>query len=175
MRKTWLTFLFIIALGISATAQVQTFTRDGLEYTLDLPSTSWRPVSRVDVHDHFEFINGDHPGNGYLRIRKNLVKPGTGAADLFREAEKWEFQRLPGYVVCSGGLGIEFNGHHKGTVFSYEFVEKGKAMDGRIYYLEVDNRTFYTLQFTVASENLATLREQMDFIARSFRLSSRAR
>lgn len=72
MRKIWLTFLFIIALGISATAQVQTFTRDGLEYTLDLPSTSWRPVSRVDVHDHFEFLNGDNPGNGNLRIRKNV-------------------------------------------------------------------------------------------------------
>lgn len=137
---------------------------------MDLPSTSWRPVSRVDVHDHFEFINGADPGNGYLRIRKNLVSPGTTAADLFREAEMWELQRLPGYVVCSGGRGAEFNGHHKGTVFSYEFVEKGKGMDGRIYYLEVDKRTFYALHFTVASEKLATLRERMDFIARSFRL-----
>lgn len=34
MRKAWLTFLFIIALSVSAIAQVQTFTRDGL-------STRW--------------------------------------------------------------------------------------------------------------------------------------
>lgn len=43
-------------------------------------------------------------------------------------------------------------------------------MEGRIYYLEVDKRTFYILHFTVASEKLASLLEQMDFIARSFRL-----
>ena len=170
MRKTWLTLLFIIALSITTTAQVQTFTRDGVEYRLDLPSASWRAVSRVDVHEHIEFINGNEAGNGYLRIRKKLVTPGTTAADLFREAEKWELQRLPGYVVCSGGMGTEFNGHHRGTVFSYEFVEKGRNMDGRIYYLELDKGTFYVLHFTVASDKLGSLREQMDFIARSFRL-----
>lgn len=170
MRKIWLTLLFIIALSFSATAQVQTFRRDSLEYTLDLPSASWRPVSRQDVHDHFEFINGEDPSNGYLRLRKKLVTTGTSAAELFRETEKWELQRLPGYVVCSGGKGTEFNGHHKGTVFSYEFVENGRNMDGQIYYFEVDKTSFYILQFTVASDKLASLREQMAFIARSFRL-----
>ena len=170
MRKTLLTLLFIIILSTTATAQVQTFTRDSLEYTLDLPAASWRPVSRVDVHEHLEFINGDDAANGYLRLRKKLITAGTTAAELFREAEMWELQRLPGYVVCSGGMGTEFNGHHKGTVFSYEFVEKGKNMDGRIYYFELDKRTFYVLHFTVASGKLASLREQMDLIARSFRL-----
>ena len=170
MRTTWLTLLFIIALSITATAQVQTFKRDSLEYTLDLPAASWRPVSRVDVHEHMEFINGDDRRNGYLRLRKNLVAPGITAADLFREAEKWELGRLPGYVACSGGLGTEFNGHHRGTVFSYEFVEKGRNMDGRIYYFEFDRRTFYVLHFTVTSDKLASRRGEMDSIARSFRL-----
>lgn len=170
MRKTLLTILFIIALSFSATAQVQTFTRASLEYTLDFPSASWRAVSRSDVHEHVEFINGNDAGNGYLRMRKKVVTAGITAAELFREAEKWELQSLPGYVVCSGGRGTQFNGHYKGTVFSYEFVEKGTNMDGRIYYFELDKRTFYILHFTVASNKLASLREQMDFIARSFRL-----
>lgn len=165
-----LTLLLIVTLSINATAQTQTFTREGVEYALDLPSPSWRAVSRVDVHEHLEFVNGDDYSNGYLRLRKRLVTSDTTSQDLFSEAEKWELQKLPGYVVCSGGKGTEFNGQLKGTVFSYEFVNQGRNMDGRIYFLRLDNRTFYVLYFTVASEKLPSLRDQMDSIARSFRL-----
>lgn len=170
MRRILLTLLALIVLGISATAQNKTFTRDGLEYALDLPSPLWRPVARVDVHEHFEFINGDDYSNGHLRLRKKLVAPGTRTENIFAEDEKWELQRLSGYVVCSAGKGTDFTGTLRGTVFSYEYVDGGSAMDGRIYYLQVDSRTFYVLHFTVASEKLQGLREQMDFIARSFRL-----
>ena len=72
--------------------------------------------------------------------------------------------------VCSAGKGTEFSGQLKGTVFSYEFVSQGRNMDGRIYYLRLDRRTFYILHFTVASDKLQSLRDQMDSIARSFRL-----
>ena len=71
MRKTLLTLCFIMLLSMTTTAQPQTFTRDGLDYALDLPSPLWRAVSRFDVHDHFEFINGDDYSNGYLRLRKH--------------------------------------------------------------------------------------------------------
>jgi hypothetical protein len=155
-------------LSMTTTAQPQTFTSDGLDYALDLPTPLWKAVSRVDVHEHFEFINGDDYINGYLRLRKKFVGPGTVPEDLFRQDEKWELQRLPGYVVC--GMGDEFFGRLRGKVFSYEFVNKGINMDGRIYYLQLDNRTFYALHFTVRSDKLKSLREQMDFIARSFRL-----
>ena len=64
MRKVLLTLLALIVLGTSAAAQNKTFTRDGLEYVLDLPSPLWRAVARVDVHEHFEFINGDDYSNG---------------------------------------------------------------------------------------------------------------
>ena len=170
MRVILLALLLIIPLSTNADAQTQTFSREGVEYVLDLPSPSWRAVSRVDVHEHLEFVNGDDYNNGYLRLRKKVVKPDTTSEDLFREAEKWELQKLTGYVVCSGGKGTEFNGQLKGAVFSYEFVNQGRNMDGRIYYLRLDNRTFYTLHFTVASEKLPSLRDQMDSIARSFRL-----
>ncbi|HSE23167.1 MAG TPA: hypothetical protein VLB68_15985 [Pyrinomonadaceae bacterium] len=135
MRLILTLLLIIIPVSINANAQTQTFTREGVEYVLDLPSPSWRAVSQVDVHEHLEFVNGEDYSNGYLRLRKKLVTPDTTTKDLFSEAAKWELHKLPGYVVCSGGEGTDFNGHLKGTVFSYEFVNQGKNMDGRIYYL----------------------------------------
>ncbi|HEX3249477.1 MAG TPA: hypothetical protein VHS05_08620 [Pyrinomonadaceae bacterium] len=170
MRVILLALLLIIPLSMNANAQTQTFTREGVEYVLDLPSPSWRAVSRLDVHEHLEFVNGQDYSNGYLRLRKKLGTPDTTTKELFSEAEKWELHKLPGYVVCSGGKGTDFNGQLKGTVFSYEFVNHGRNMDGRIYYLRVDNHTFYILHFTVASEKLPSLLDQMDSIARSFRL-----
>jgi hypothetical protein len=150
--------------------QTRSFTKDGLDYIVELPSPSWRVLSRVDVHEHAEFINGNDYGNGYLRLRKKLVLPDTSAEDLFRTDEKSELQSLPGYVVCSDSQGAEFKGHLVGKVFSYEYISNGRSMDGRIYYLQLDSRIFYALHFTVASEKLTGLSDQMDSIARSFRL-----
>ncbi len=170
MRKTLLTLCFIMLLSMTTTAQTQTFARDGLDYALDLPSPLWRAVSRFDVHEHFEFINGDDYSNGYLRLRKKVVAPGTSPENLFRHDEKWELQFLPGYVACSDSRGTKFDGQLRGAAFSYEYINKGRNMDGRIYYLQLDNRTFYALHFTVAGDKLQSLRDQMDSIARSFRL-----
>ena len=170
MRRIVVALLFIIALSVSVSSQTQTFTRENLEYTLELPSPLWRAVSRVDVHQHFEFINGDDYSNGYLRLRKKLVAPGTMPEVIFREDEKWELTRLPGYIVCSSGKGTDFSGHLDGTMFSYQFVNNGMNTDGRIYYLQIDKRTFYVLHFTVASDKLQGLQDQMSYIARSFRL-----
>lgn len=168
MRRVIIGLVLAITLCITAKAQT-TFTTDGLDYALDLPSASWKPVSRVDVHEHFEFINGDGYSNGYLRLRKKLVPSGTVPEAIFLEDEKRELSRLPGYIVCDR-QGATVAGHLQGRVFSYEYVNAGMNMDGRIYYLQVDNRTFYTLHFTVASVKLRGLRDQMDSIARSFRL-----
>jgi hypothetical protein len=155
---------------MTASAQPQTFTRDSLDYALELPTPLWQAVPVVDVHDHFEFINGDDYSNGYLRLRKKVVGAGAVPEDIFLEDEKWELQRLPGYVACSNGTRTDFTGHLRGALFSYEYVHGGSAMDGRIYYLQVDNRTFYVLHFTVATKKLQDVREQMDSIALSFRL-----
>ena len=159
-----------MTLTLTANAQTHSFSREGVEFVLDFSSPSWRAVTRIDVHEHIEFINGTDTRNGYLRFRKQLVAPGANAATLFAEEEKWDLSRLPGYLVCSGGKGTEFSGHLKGTWYSYEFVKDGTNMDGRLYYLQADNRTFYVLHFTVASEKLVPLLPEMDFIARSFRL-----
>lgn len=170
MRIILLFLSFLIVPTLTASAQTQSFSREGVEFQMEFPSPSWRAVARVDVHEHFEFINGTDTRDGYLRLRKKLVAPGTNAATLFAEDEKWELRRVLGYVVCSGGKGTEFSGKLKGTWYSYEFIKDGTNMDGRLYYLQADNRTFYVLHFTVASEKLARLIPEMDFIARSFQL-----
>lgn len=171
MRRLLIGLLFgLLFLAATVGAQTRTFTKEGIEYTLDLPSSSWQPVARIDVHDHLDFINGTDIANGYLRLRKILVDPGTTAADIFQRDEKWDLQRLPGYVVCSECKGETFEGQFTGTAFSYEYVSGGKAMAGRVYYLQLDKRIFYSLRFTVARDRLQSIRDQMDVIARSFRL-----
>lgn len=170
MGRIVIALVFMVTLSVNVSSQTQTFTRENLDYTLELPSPLWRAVPRVDVHEHFEFINGGEYSDGYLRLRKKMVAPGTLPEVIFGEEEKWELSRLPGYIVCSNGKGTNFSGHLSGTMFSYQYVNKGMNMDGRIYYLQIDNRTFYVLHFTVASEKFHGLQDQVSSITRSFRL-----
>jgi hypothetical protein len=151
----------------AAHSQKRTFTTDDLEYVLELPSPDWQAVSRLDVHHHFEFVYGNDSANGYLQIRKILVNAGTTASALFERDEKWELQKLAGYVMCSG---TAFKGQLSGTVFWYEYASGGRLMFGNAYYLQIDNSTFYSLRFTGTRDKLPILRHQMDFIAGSFHL-----
>lgn len=160
----------LLASSLAFGFQTRRFTRDDIEYELDLPSSTWHAISRLDVHDHLEFVNGTDPADGYLRLRKVLIERPATPAERFSHDEKWELQRLPGYVVCSDCKGVTFEGKLSGTVFSYEYVTGGKAMYGRIYYLQLDTRTFYSLRFTVARDKLTDLRGEMDVIAGSFQL-----
>ena len=165
----WLIGL-LVAAPLLVSGQSRTFTKDDVEYVIELPSPSWQVVSRLDVHDHFEFIYQAEISNGYLRLRKRFADSGTGATDLFRHDEKWYLKQLPGYVVCSACEGESFQGQLNGVVFAYEYINSGKPMYGRIYYLQIDKRTFYSLSFTVAIDKRHAMHDQMDVIARSFRL-----
>ena len=170
MRKVLMIVILVCLNALNGLAQSWTFTREGVEYIIDLPSASWRVMPRVDVHEHVEFVNGNDEVNGYLRLTKILVEVDTNVANLFQQDEKWNLQRLPGYVVCGDCKGEAFRGHLSGASFSYEYTSRGRMMSGRIYYLQIDKRTFYALRFTVAQDKLQGLRDQMDSIARSFRL-----
>jgi hypothetical protein len=170
MSKALLIATLVCLSSLTASAQSWTFARDGVEFVVDLPSATWRVVSRIDIHEHLEFVNGKNEVDGYLRLTKILVDSDTTAATLFQSDEKWNLQRLPGYVVCSDCKGEAFSGYLSGAAFSYEYISGGRTMAGRIYYLQLDKRTFYALRFTVARDKLQSIREQMDFIARSFRL-----
>lgn len=172
MHRIWLGLAISSLLwsGVALSAQTRTFTTNDIEYALELPSPLWQPVSRLDIHHHFDFVHGSDRNEGYLGVSKKLVKAGTTAEELFRFDEMRELQHLPGYVVCGSCKGEEFEGYLSGVAFSYEYVNGGRLMTGRVYYLKLNKRMFYILHFTVAKNNLVSLREDMDSIARSFRV-----
>ena len=166
-RLILLSCALVLALYSVATAQTQTFTNDQLEYALELPSVTWRAVPRQDsVHQHIEFVYGDR-SDGYLRIRKEVVDAGMTPSQLARRDQDQKLRYQPGYIE---GKEERFAGRLNGVTSSYEYSSGGKPMAGRIYYLQVDNRTIYTLHFTGARDKLLRIRNQTDYIARSFHL-----
>lgn len=157
----------IIALPALAQEGGQKYTNERLEYALELPNAKWQALTRPDsAHNHTEFIYGDR-SDGLLRIRKEVVDAGTTATDLSRRDHDQKLRFQPGYVE---GKEEKFTGRINGVTSSYEYTGGGKAMLGRIYYLQADNRTIYVLHFTGARDKLSLLRSQTDLMARSFQL-----
>ena len=168
MRLLTVTFMLLL-LPLSAAAQTVTFEREGVEYRLELPSSRWQAVRRVDVHDHFDFVNGEDRADGLLRIRRSLVEAGATPQELHL-ADEPNLKLLPGYVGCGSCEGETLSGRPGGVVFAYEFTSGGRRMAGRIYYLQIDARTYYILHFTCDRKKLPDLWAQADSIARSLRL-----
>lgn len=159
-------FILVFALAGAVAAQ-QTFTNANVEYTLELPSQTWRVIQEPDsLHQHAEFIYGDR-NDGYLRIRKEVVEAGATASDLSRRDQDQKLRFMTGFI---GGKEEKFAGRLSGVTLAYEYTAGGKAMAGRIYYLQADARTIYTLRFTGLRDRLQLIRNQTDAIARSFRL-----
>jgi hypothetical protein len=161
-------FLILLLTAVPTATQAVAFEREGVEYALELPSPRWQAVRRVDVHEHYDFVNGA-ADDGYLRVRKSLVEAGTTAKDLYL-GDQADLKLLPGFVACGSCDGEPFSGGLNGAVFSYEFTKGGRPFAGRIYYLQVDARAYYTLHFTCERKKLAEVSPEADSIARSFRL-----
>jgi hypothetical protein len=172
MRRLIILIACALMLVLPASAQdagegARKYTNERLEYTLELPNGKWRAVTRPDsVHNHTEFVYGDR-SDGLLRVRKEVVDAGTTAADVARRDHDLKLRFQPGYVE---GKEEKFTGRINGVTSSYEYTGGGKAMIGRIYYLQADNRTIYVLHFTGARSILTLLRNQTDSMARSFQL-----
>lgn len=159
--------LLLITGSCSLAAAQESYTSDQVDYTVELPSTLWRAISEPDAaHEHAEFVNGDRL-DGYLQIRKEVVDAGTTPSALARRDMEQKLRFLPGFVE---GKEEKFSGRLSGVTVSYEFIKTAKPMMGRIYYLQADNRTIYALRFTGLRDKLARIRNQTDFIARSFKL-----
>jgi hypothetical protein len=157
----------LLAMSCSLAFGQQLFTSDKIDYTVELPSTTWRIISEPDAaHEHVEFVHGDRL-DGHLQIRKEVVEAETNASDLARRDRDQKLRFLPGFVE---GKEETFSGRLNGVTVSYEFIKTGKPMMGRIYYLQADNRTIYALRFTGLRDKLARIRKQTDLIARSFKL-----
>jgi|SRR5882724_2912257 len=168
MRRAIAAFVFALLCSTwSLAAAQEVFTSDKVEYTIELPSPTWRVINEPDaVHEHAEFVYGDRL-DGYLQIRKEVVDALTTPADLARRDQDQKLRYIPGFVE---GKQENFVGRLNGVTISYEFVKTGKPMMGRIYYLQADNRTIYTLRFSGLRDKLTRIRNQTDSIARSFRL-----
>ncbi|HEV7396599.1 MAG TPA: hypothetical protein VGN86_08830 [Pyrinomonadaceae bacterium] len=169
MRKSmiWFSLIALFVCAASVQAQGQVYTTESLEYSLEMPSPTWKLISgREATREHPEFLNGDKL-NGYLRVRKETVDAGTTVSDLARRDLEQKFRYLPGFVE---GKEEKFNGRMDGVTVSYEFTQTGKPMMGRVYFLQSDSRTVYALYFTGLRETLARIRNQTDLIARSFKL-----
>ena len=160
--------LALAALPSAALAQ-ESFTDPNVEYELDLPNTTWKATVRPDgVHQHVEFVYGDRM-DGHLRVRKEVVKQDEKPADIAHRDADLKLRYIAGYVA---GREERFAGRLSGVTFGYEFTKDGKLMAGRVYYLQGDGPTVYTLHFTGLRDRLQRLRNQTDSIARSFRLKS---
>ncbi|HYE14713.1 MAG TPA: hypothetical protein VD968_09765 [Pyrinomonadaceae bacterium] len=169
MRRITPALACVIALLFSAgAARAQDgFTHEADEFTFELPSQTWRPVPRSDTaHTHTEFIYGDRL-DGYLRVRKSMLESGESLSQMARREQDTKLRFVAGFV---GGKEERFAGRLNGIVVGYEYTNAGKAMAGRIYYLQADNRTVYALHFTGLGEKLARIQNQTDSIARSFKL-----
>lgn len=156
-----------IAFPRTASAQEHSYTSPKVDYTINLPSATWKLTDEPDeVHQHTEFIYGDR-NDGYLRIRKEALEQGLTVREFARRDQDQKTRYLPGYV---DGKEEPFSGRLLGMTLSYEFTERGKPMSGRTYYLQGDSSTIYVLRFTGMRDKLLRIRNQTDLIARSLRL-----
>jgi hypothetical protein len=167
MKHLVAVFVLLLITGSCSLAVAQeAYTSDQVDYTIELPSTVWRAISEPDAaHEHAEFVNGER-NEGYLQIRKEVVDAGTTPSDLARRDMEQKLRFLPGFIE---GKEEKFSGRLSGVTISYEFIKTAKPMIGRIYYLLADNRTIYALRFTGLRDKLTRIRNQTDFIARSFK------
>ena len=167
MRRILVIALVLISLMTPLALAQQLYTHDKIDYSFELPSTTWKAILEPDAaHEHPEFVYGDRL-DGYLTIRKEIVDAGITPSELAQRDQELKLRFLPGFIE---GKEDRFNGRLDGVTISYEFVRTGKPMLGRTYYLQVDNRTIYALRFTGLRDKLARIRNQTDLIARTFKI-----
>lgn len=151
----------------TGSAQQHSLTPDAEGYLMELPSTLWRSVARPDgIHAHTDFFYGPDK-NVRLRIRLELVDENTSPEMVAARDEGRRLRFLPGFV---DNKKEQFVGKLRGVKATYEYVSAGKAVAARVYYLRANNRIIYVLRFTGTRAYLTQLRDQTDFIARSFHL-----
>ena len=159
-------FTLFLMLGVSSvtSANTRTYEDERGDYVLELPSSSWRVVKLNGIaHPRTEFVNGQRSA---VRLRIRRVYPAASPSDLVARHQSWDSLFLRGYMI---GKDQPFEGRLSGAKYSYEYVKSGIPMAGLIYYLQGDDGFIYRLQFTGPNNRMWQLREQMDFIARSFR------
>lgn len=159
-----LIILMMIATAGSAFAQTSLFSDPNVDYTFELPDAKWKMTAKPSAtNPNVEYVYGDRL-DGHLTVRKQTIAKDTMLADVINDDEQ-KRQFLPGYV---GGKQETFAGKLKGTVFNFEYVNAGRSMGGRYYFLRANDTTVYILRFAGQKDSLRSLRNQTDSIARTF-------
>ena len=162
--------LFAVAIGLLVTfpafAQTETFSDANVDYTFSLPEATWKQtVKPSTTSPNVEYVYGDR-SNGRLEVRRIIIQANDMLADVIKTVEQ-SLQFQPGYVA---GKQEEFKGSLGGKVFNYEYINSGRNMSGRFYFLKADDKTVYVLRFTGQRDKLRSVRNQTDSIARTFSL-----
>jgi len=153
-----------VFLTFSAFAQGDSFSDPNVDYGFDLPDAKWKmTVKPSATSPNVEYVYGDRI-DGHLVVRKLGVAKDAIMSDVIRDEEK-NLQFKMGYVA---GKEENFSGRLKGTVFNFEYVAAGKNMSGRFYFLRANNTTVYVLRFTGPKDQLRSISNQTDQIAKTF-------
>ena len=149
-------------LSVSVTAQNKTFSDPNVEYTFEIPEANWLMTNKSP---NVEYVYNDKK-DGHFEVRKLTVKSGEMMADVIR-GEEQKLQFLPGYVA---GKEENFQGAYNGRVFNFEYVRSSLNMVGRYYFLKVNDTTVYVLRFSGNRDKVRSIRNEIDLIARTFKL-----
>ena len=170
MKFNKFSLLFSVVLSLflagGVLAQGGTFSDPDVEYSFDLPETTWKIVAKPSAtNPNVEYVNNERK-EGRLEVRKLIVDKNAVMSDIIQtEEQKLRFQL--GYVA---GKQDVFGGALKGMVFNYEYVASGLNMSGRFYFLRANDTTVYVLRFTGLQNKLQLIRNQTDSIARTFKV-----
>lgn len=163
--------LFMLAMVFSANALAQEVFEDpDGKYSMSLPA-GWLGIVNKDGLGRNEInIVYKVRENGALKVRR--IEDADGKMEVMEYANKDESDRVrfnPKYDKISIEKFVIGAGK-SGALLSYDyFSTSGQPFTGRIYYLRVDEKTIYVLQFTGRKNILGTLRSHTDAIARSFK------
>jgi hypothetical protein len=146
-------------------AQGDSFSDPNVDYTFELPEAKWKmTVKPSATSPNVEYVYGDRR-DGHLEVRKLTVQKNALLTDIIHSDEEQKLQFLPGFV---GGKDENFVGRLKGSIFNFEYVNSGRSMSGRYYFLRANDTTVYILRFSGQKDSLRSIRNQTDSIARTF-------
>ncbi len=171
-RFSSLSILLVLLFAAESIAQSSSEVFDDPEgkYTMKLPA-GWLGVvntdglGRKDINIVYKVRE-----NGALKVRTAEVAADTDPMEYLGKDE----QERVRFALSYDKLSVEkfqISGNRSGALLSYDYKNaQGQPFTGRVYYLRMDEKTMYVLQFTGRRNILGSLRSHTDIIARSFNL-----
>jgi len=158
----------IMIATLSSFAQGDSFSDPNVDYIFALPEAKWKmTVKPSATSPNVEYVYGDRY-DGHLEVRKIAVSKDAILTDVVQDEEQ-RLQFRPGFVA---GKEENFSGKLRGAVYNFEYVAAGRSMSGRFYFLKANDSTVYLLRFTGQKDELRSLRNQTDSIARTFNIKT---